>query len=417
VVTATVRWADSVAVRYGLAGTALDSTAPAVRALGDSVLVPVFGLLPDRLYALQVVAYGNRQARHGDTLTLRTGSLPGDLPHYAAGGPDPSPGYIVFAAGNYGIVIDNTGRVVWYHRFEHGAGLSFAAQSTGHYVARPLAADPADVPSWVELDPLGNVTRALPCARALVSRPHDVIVRPDRSYWLMCDDTRTEDLSGMGGVANARVSGTAIQHVAADGSLIFSWTPFDHFDIADVPPAGRAGATVNWTHGNALDLDAQGNVLVSFRNLSEITKIDVRTGEVLWRLGGVRNQASFANTAPPAFARQHGLRLTDAGQLLLLDNSGDSLDSRAELYEYDPEQGTARLVASYGSTPAVSAQLGGSVQSLPGGRTLVSFGTAGRVEEYDASGNVTWRIEGAAGYVFRAQRIQSLYSPGVGSPR
>jgi len=61
--------------------------------------------------------------------------------------------------------------------------------------------------------------------------------------------------------------------------------------------------------------------------------------------------------------------------------------------------------------------IGGSVQSLPGGHTLVSFGTAGRVEEYDAAGRVVWRFEGNAGYVFRAQRIRSLYSPGVGLTR
>jgi hypothetical protein len=324
---------------------------------------------------------------------------------------------VVFAAGPYGIVIDNTGRVVWYRRFEYGAGLSFAAQPNGHYVARPPTADPTDPPVWVELDPLGAVTRTLPCARGLVPRVHDLIAESDGSYWLMCDDTRTTDLSGMGGVANARVTGTAVQHVAADGSLLFSWTPFDHFDIADLTPAARAGALVNWTHGNALDLDADGNVLVSFRNLSEITNIDIETGEVLWRLGGARNQASFANTAAPAFARQHGVRVTDAGRFLLLDNYGDSLDSRAELYDYDPEQGVASLVASYGSSPGVSAQLGGSVQQLPGGRTLVSFGTAGRVEEYDSAGNVVWRIEGNPGYVFRAQRIRSLYAPGVGLPR
>lgn len=47
----------------------------------------------------------------------------------------------------------------------------------------------------------------------------------------------------------------------------------------------------------------------------------------------------------------------------------------------------------------------------------MSFGTAGRVEEYDATGRVVWRIEGNAGYVFRAQRIRSLYAPGVGTAR
>jgi hypothetical protein len=64
---------------------------------------------------------------------------------------------------------------------------------------------------------------------------------------------------------------------------------------------------------------------------------------------------------------------------------------------------------------ATVTQIGGSVQDLPNGRTLVSFGTAGRVEEYDATGRVTWRISGSAGYIFRAQRIRSLYAPRVGT--
>lgn len=73
----------------------------------------------------------------GDPLHLTTGSLPPDLPRYSAGGTDPSPGYVVFAAGRYGLVIDNTGRVVWYRHFPDGAGLNFMAQPTGRYVRRP----------------------------------------------------------------------------------------------------------------------------------------------------------------------------------------------------------------------------------------------------------------------------------------
>ena len=48
------------------------------------------------------------------------------------------------------------------------------------------------------------------------------------------------------------------------------------------------------------------------------------------------------------------------------------------------------------------------MQPLDGGRTLVSFGTAGREEECDADGRVAWRIDGNPGYIFRAQRIRSL---------
>ena len=415
-VAVRLRFTDSVAVRYGLAGNMLDSTTPAVVPLGDSALVPVLGLVPDTVYALQVVAWNHGQ-RVGDTLTLRTGALPSDLPTYVASGPDPSPGYVVFAAGKYGIVIDNTGRVVWYRQFPYGAGLSFAAQPNGRYVARPLAAEPTEPPVWVEMDPLGTVTRTLACAHGLVSRLHDLIADPDGSYWLMCDDTRLVDLSALGGFASAQVTGTAVQHVSADGALLFEWTPFDHFDIADLDVPSRSGAAVNWTHGNSIDLDADGNLVISFRNLSEVTKIDTRTGKVLWRLGGVRNEFTFADTPAPAFARQHGVRLAVDGGLLLLDNLGDPTVSRAERYDYDPALRAARLLASNEPVPAVTAQLGGSVQELPRGRTLVSYGTGARVEEYDASGHVVWRIEGAPGYIFRAQRIRSLYAPGVGLPR
>src|SRR5205823_2522407 len=55
VVTGRVRGADSVAVRYGVAGSALDSATPAVTLAVDSVLVPVLGLLPDTRYLLRFV--------------------------------------------------------------------------------------------------------------------------------------------------------------------------------------------------------------------------------------------------------------------------------------------------------------------------------------------------------------------------
>jgi hypothetical protein len=213
------------------------------------------------------------------------------------------------------------------------------------------------------------------------------------------------------------VTGTVVQHVSAEGTLLFEWNPFDHFAITDVDDAERTGTSVNWMHGNAMDFDADGNLLVSFRNLGEITKIDVSTGAVIWRLGGRKNQFIFLDTPMPAFARQHSVRSYAAGALVILDNLGNPTESRAEHYVVNDITRTARLVQSYGSIPGVVTQIGGSVQPLANGRTLVSFGTEGRLVEYDAEGRVTWSVSGHAGYVFRAQRIQSLYAPGVGTAR
>lgn len=419
VVRASVRDADSVAVLYHLSDdvAAEDSSTAAVPAIGDSAVIPVLGLLPASRYVLRVLVFGPGGVVDGDSLEFTTDTLPSDLPRYVAGGPDPASGFVVFAAGRYGLVIDNTGRVVWYRRFVNGPGLNFQTQPTGRYTVRPPTPDPADLEPWLELDPLGNVLRTLGCARGLQPRFHDLIALPDGSYWIMCDEIRTMDLTLVGGVANAQVTGTVVQHVSADGTLLFEWSPFDHFAITDLEVASRTGQNVNWTHGNALDLDADGNLVVSFRSLSEITKIDTRSGAVVWRMGGLRNEFGFLSAQSPPFARQHGVRLTGAGRLVLLDNLGDPAGSRAERYAYDEATRTAWLLGAYSPGSAVIAQLGGTTQDLPGGHTLVSYGSGGRVQEYDAGGGVAWQIEGNSGYVFRAQRIRSLYRPGVGSPR
>jgi hypothetical protein len=418
-VAATVRGADSVAVRISATDGALepDILTPFVRVQGDSVVVPILGLEAGTSYSLRAVAVGGGRTTTGPSLSLRTDALPDDLPSFVAGGPDPSPGYVVFVAGTYGLVIDNSGRVVWYRSFPDGPGLNFIALASGHYAARPATPAPDDVEPWIVMDPLGRVVRTVTCGLGLRPRVHELVAAADGSFWLLCDDTRTMDLTSTGGVANARVTGTAVHHVSADGSLLFAWTPFDHFDITDLDPIERTRANVNWTHANALDFDADGHVIVSFRNLGEITKIDRATGAIRWRMGGKRNQFTFLDTPLPAFSGQHSARLSAPNTLLLLDNLGDPLESRAERYVMDEAAHTARLVNAFVSPLRALTLIGGSAQLVSGDRTLVSFGTAGRVEEYDAAGRVVWQIAGNPGYVFRAQRIASLYAPGVGTSR
>lgn len=418
IVAARVSKADSMMLRFHRASDAggLDSTTPAVPAGHGLTRIPVLGLLADEAYVIRLVAYGGGAEAISAPLEFRTGPLPADLPRYAATGDDPTPGFTAFAAGLYGLVIDNTGRVVWYHKFENGPWLNFMAQPNGRYVARRVTPATNDIETWVEIDPLGNVTRTPGCQGGLQPRFHDLLATAAGDYWILCDETRLMDLTAYGGVASASVTGSVVQHIGASGELLFHWSAFDHFEVTDVDSSFRVGASVNWTHANALDLDADGNLLVSFRNLNEITKIAARSGAVLWRLGGRRNQFAFA-AGSVAFEGQHAVRSLPSGELLLLDNVGDAAASRVERWQLDTATRTARMTASYTSQPAVRTLIGGSVQALSGSRTLVSFGTEGRVEEYDSAGRVRWRIEGTPGYVFRAQRFASLYRPGVASPR
>jgi arylsulfotransferase ASST len=71
---------------------------------------------------------------------------------------------------------------------------------------------------------------------------------------------------------------------------------------------------------NSIDLTADGNFLVSARNTWGVYKIDPRTSEVLWRLGGKRS--SFEMGKGTVFAWQHDARHHGNGLIKVFDDGG-----------------------------------------------------------------------------------------------
>jgi hypothetical protein len=410
---------DSARVRYRVASGSTDSLTPAFRVTSaEEDTIAVLGLLPETPYEMRLVVYGGEpssvDSQVSQPQSFTTGPLPPDLPVYAAGGSMPLEGYVVFSAAPFGIIIDRTGRVVWYKRFPGAGGpsLNFMAQPTGTLVGRLSTEDTTDDDPFVEIDPAGFELRRLRCAEERPLRFHDLLLLADGSYWIMCDESRTMDLTSVGGGAAVNVTGTTLQHVSQSGTLLFEWSAFDHFEITDADPTVYQALEVNWTHGNSFDFDTDGNILMAFRSLNEVTKIDAQTGEVIWRMGGVRNQFTFEGAPDPGFSRQHNVRAVGPGRLILLDNVGLGIaQSRYERYAVNADTRTATLEQSYASVPSVLTLIGGSVQAAGPDQYLVSFGTEGKVELFDASGVKLWGIDGDPGYVFRAQRIRSLYAP------
>ena len=150
--SATTRDADSVVARFGITSSVSQSS-PFSIPVQDSVRIPILGLAPEARYEVQLSATNRCGSTTGEMMSFTTGSLPADLPAYDAVGPAPDSGYIAFGAGNYGIVINNTGRVVWYHRFTNGPGLNFQAQPNGRYAARPNAG-PGKAGTWMREHPV-----------------------------------------------------------------------------------------------------------------------------------------------------------------------------------------------------------------------------------------------------------------------
>lgn len=404
---------DSAYVEYQ-AGAGPTLRTLAVGFAGDTLArVPVLGLDTASAYTLRVALTRTGASDEVvDSLTFASGSLPAWIPVIGSLGTSSQSGFLALSLPEGAVTVDNTGKVVWYHYSPNGTLNSFQAHPAGVYT---LLGTGAGETEFHVLNSLGEETATLSC----IGRPtrfHELLVGSGGDAWLLCDETRTMDLTAVGGEAAAAVTATVVQHLSPDGALLWEWNSFDHFAMTDLPLADRAGTAVNFTHGNGIGFDSDSNLILGFRSLSEVTKVNRSTGAVIWRLGGLANQFVIMNDPKGQFERQHGVRWAGMGQVQLLDN-GLSAPSRFVRYQLDPLTLTATMEWEFIDSPTTYTNVGGTTQYHPDGHGTVSFGRAGRVIEVDQAGNRVWELTGLDGaYVFRVQRISSLYAAGRGDP-
>ncbi|MEO6694160.1 MAG: arylsulfotransferase family protein [Ignavibacteria bacterium] len=178
-----------------------------------------------------------------------------------------------------------------------------------------------------------------------------------------------------GGNPNARVEGYIIQEVDKNNNLFFQWKSLDYFLITDAVHENLTAAQINPVHTNAMEIDYDGNILISSRCLSEITKINRFTGAIIWRLGGEKNQYTFTNDS--GFSYQHDIRRLPNGNITLFDNGNfkSPQESRAVEYQLDEVNKICTRVWEYRHNPPIYALAMGSVQRLSNGNSLISWGS------------------------------------------
>ena len=98
----------------------------------------------------------------------------------------------------------------------------------------------------------------------------------------------------------------------------------------------------DYIHVNAYELDADGNILASFRNTCEIVKINRMTGDIMWHMGGKQNQFTFigenAANAPTYFTYQHSLVRLPNGNFMMFDNGNLHTNKVSRAVEYAVDQ-------------------------------------------------------------------------------
>jgi hypothetical protein len=213
---------------------------------------------------------------------------------------------------------------------------------------------------------------------------HELCLLPDGGYAFIGVRWGPVDMSQYfpGGDTAAGVMSNAIQVFDREHNEVFEWRGLDHYNIVDAVHEKMLAHVVDFEHANSLEVDSLGNLLFSNRHLSEITKIDGKTGDIMWRLGGVHNQFTLLDDSI-WFSYQHSARELSNGHLLFFDNADyDSVmakpgllnHSRALEYDLDTVKKTARLVWEFHHTPETYSFAMGNVQRFRNGNTLIGWG-------------------------------------------
>jgi hypothetical protein len=200
------------------------------------------------------------------------------------------------------------------------------------------------------------------------------------------------------------------------GRVLFEWHSIDHVQLVEsyyhLPR--DSDRIYDYFHINSIEIDHDGNLLVSARNTHTIYKIDRRTGRIIWRLGGKRSD--FALGRGVRFAWQHDARRRPDGSLTLFDNSAGPQvrkQSRALVLHLNLKRMQATLVRNFVHRPPIVAVDQGNMQRLPDGHYLVGWGHQPRFTEFGPRGTILFDARFGRGRVdsYRAYRF-----PWVGRP-
>jgi hypothetical protein len=309
-------------------------------------------------------------------------AIPADFPLFnISANTNPADGYIFLNNwGNqpYNMILNNDCSPVWYWRTPDRRR-DFKVQKVGNdsILTMLVRSGYPFGQGYIALDKHYTVIDSFYAINGYSTDEHELQVLADGSYFLIGIRYMNVESDSFGMVS---INESAFQEFTPEGDLILEWRALDHFELSDMDPLiDVTQGTNNFTHMNSVDIDDDGNIVLSSRHISEVTKIDRQTGDIIWRMGGKNNQFIFVDDPQNGFSFQHDFRVLGNGHYTLFDNGNGHTPpiSRAVEYVLDTQDSlnmTATLVWEYpGENLDYQAHFMGNVQRLPNGNTFINW--------------------------------------------
>ena len=182
---------------------------------------------------------------------------------------------------------------------------------------------------------------------------HDMLYISDSEYYLLAYVNK--NVTNIPENVPHKESGTLVAASLIqgfrDGKLFFEWDSSDYPELYEESYeyndfTNNSNEPADYAHINSIDLDRRdGNIIVSFRNLNSVFKLDTNTGSILWKLSGTDD--SFGLTPDQKTSRQHYARYNDNGSITIFDNGNENRQTRITEYWLDEDNKSLKDFSSY----------------------------------------------------------------------
>jgi hypothetical protein len=316
--------------------------------------------------------------------------LPHDFPtitvtfHPMAG--SPTPGFYLVDSGKYGIVLDTQGTPVWYARASNVLNVDSLAPNTISLMPNAVGAFGTSATGRYDMYALDSATTTTLMAVGSPTDGHELRALPNGNHLLLTYPTEEGvDLTGLQTYGSEEtMADCEVQELDPAGQLVWSWLASDHLDprqesMQPLLQSVNGTSLVDVFHFNSIEVDTQGNLLLSARHANAVYYVERPSGKVLWKLGGTAYNKDGAphievvGDPQTTFSLQHDARFVPNGHLTLFDDHGASPGvARGVEYMLDFEANTAKVAFQFQGT--AQSEYEGSFRRYPDGESVVGWG-------------------------------------------
>jgi hypothetical protein len=315
----------------------------------------------------------------------------------------------IFLAAQFGPVqngpeiLDSSGNLIWFDRVTSGdAAADFRVQ---RYRGRPVLTwwqgytdAGLGVGEDVIYDSTYSPVATVNAGNGLSADLHEFQLTPYGTALITAYYPVVWDSTAVHGNKQEVVLDCVVQEIdIPTGLVLFQWDSLDHVPVTDTyenlpTQNAKVRNPFDYFHVNSVQLDTDGNLIISGRNTWAAYKVNHQTAATMWTLGGRRS--SFRMGPGTGFAFQHDVRVRAFGDQYVTvfdDGAGPPRihsESRGLKLKLNLKRMTAAVSFQHDHSPPLLSAFEGNYQQLPDADDLVGWGQQPYFSEYGSHGQL-----------------------------